>query len=58
MAKKREKEGEREPKVRLSMRGQEERREGVFSFVIGAVQVISNLKSSRCGSASEKEAER
>lgn len=28
MAKKREKEGEREPKVRLSMRGQEERREG------------------------------
>lgn len=34
MAKKREKEGEREPKVRLSMRGQEERREGGREFSV------------------------
>lgn len=50
----------REPGARLSMRGQAEKkggRKGVFSFVIGAVEVISDLKSSRCGSAPEKEKE-
>lgn len=42
----------------MSRRGQEERkeggREGVFRIVIGAVEVISDLKSSRCGPAPEK----
>lgn len=33
-------------------------REGTFSIVIGAREVISDLKSSRCGQASEKEKER
>ena len=47
-------EGERVPRVRVSKRGQEERKEGVFRIVIGAVEVISDLKSSRCGPASEK----
>lgn len=43
--------------MRVSKRGQEERREGVFRIVIGAVEVISDLKSSRCGPAPEKEKE-
>lgn len=40
--------------------GEEGGREGVFRIVIGAVEVISDLKSSRCGPAPEKgrEAER
>lgn len=37
--------------------GKEERREGVFRIVIGAVEVISDLKSSRCEPAHEKEKE-
>lgn len=44
--------------MRVNERGQEERREGgSFRIVIGAVEVISDLKSSRCGPASEKERE-
>lgn len=46
----------REPRVRK--RGQEQReggRKGVFRIVIGAVEVITKLKSSRCGPAPEKE---
>lgn len=38
--------------------GVEGGREGTFSIVIGAKEVISDLKSSRCGQASEKEKER
>lgn len=34
--------------------GEEGGREGVFRIVIGAVEVISDLKSSRCGPAPEK----
>lgn len=44
-------------KARVSKRGQEGRREGVFRIVIGAVEVISVLKSSRCEPAPEKENE-
>lgn len=37
------------------MRRKEERKEGTFRIVIGAREVISVLKSSRCGPAPEKE---
>lgn len=45
----------RESEARLSMRRKEERKEGTFRIVIGATEVISVLKSSRCGPAPEKE---
>ena len=38
--------------------GGEERREGIFRIVIGAREVISDLKSSRCGPAPAKEKRR
>lgn len=40
---------------RLSMGGKEGRKEGTFRTVIGAREVISDLKSSRCGPGPEKE---
>lgn len=40
--------------ARLSMR----RKEGTFRIVIGAREVISDLKSSRCGPTPEKEKKR
>lgn len=39
------------------MRRKEERKEGTFRIVIGAREVISDLKSSRCEPAPEKEKE-
>lgn len=48
-------EKKRESEARLSMRRKEERKEGIFRIVIGAREVISDLKSSRCGPAPEKE---
>lgn len=44
--------------ARLSMRRKEERKEGTFRIVIGAREVISDLKSSRCGPTPEKEKKR
>lgn len=55
MQRQRQEEKKREFEARLSMRGKEERKEGTFRIVIGAREVISDLKSSRCGPAPEKE---
>lgn len=46
---------ESESEARLSMRRKEERKEGTFRIVIGAREVVSDLKSSRCGPTPEKE---